>query len=216
MIPTGTLGLQILARAWVPVDDEHMFLWSINAPRSRRLGQGGGGGFGGFLPNGGRTEASAANAARPRLLPDSSDWLGKFRLNANMRNDYFINREAQATEKTGIGYTGLGPQDEMITESMGPIMDRSKEHLGSSDQMIIRTRRRLLAAMRELETDGTVPMSVDHPEVYRQRSGGVILPREANWLEATAELRKAFVDHPEITENSPQVATQPPTQVAAQ
>jgi hypothetical protein len=39
---------------------------------------------------------------------------------------------------------------------------------------------------------------VDQPELYAQRSGGVILPRDADWIEATRQLRKAFVDHPEL------------------
>ena len=29
MIPTGVLGMQVLVRAWVPVDDEHVMFWSI-------------------------------------------------------------------------------------------------------------------------------------------------------------------------------------------
>ena len=33
------------------------------------------------------------------------------------------------------------------------------------------------------ERSATVPPGVDDPAVYRYRSGGVILPREANWLE---------------------------------
>jgi hypothetical protein len=37
-----------------------------------------------------------------------------------------------------------------------------------------------------------VPPGVDHPAVYRYRSGGVILPRGADWLEATKELRQTF------------------------
>jgi hypothetical protein len=39
---------------------------------------------------------------------------------------------------------------------------------------------------------------VDNPELYRQRSGGIILPRSAAWVEATAKLRQAFVQHPEL------------------
>jgi hypothetical protein len=38
---------------------------------------------------------------------------------------------------------------------------------------------------------------VDHPELYRQRSGGVILPRSVDWFEATRDLRRAFVEYPE-------------------
>ena len=45
-----------------------------------------------------------------------------------------------------------------------------------------------------------VPPGVDDPAVYRYRSGGVILPRNADWLEETKELRKAFVQpKPEAT-----------------
>ena len=81
---------------------------------------------------------------------------------------------------------------------MGPIYDRTQEHLGSSDAMIIRTRRRLLQAAQALAQAGTVPPGVDQPELYRQRSGGIILPEGADWVNATEELRKAYVPHPEL------------------
>jgi hypothetical protein len=39
---------------------------------------------------------------------------------------------------------------------------------------------------------------VDDPEVYRQRSGGLLLPKEiiSQWFEVTEEQRRAFVDNP--------------------
>jgi len=193
MIPTGILGVQILVRAWVPIDDEHIMFWSIAAPRSREGGAGrrrrGG------LMSGGRSVAAAGG--RPggfEFLPDSTDWTGKFRLAQNKDNDYLIDREAQRTQSfTGIA--GIHQQDQAITESMGPIIDRTQEHLGSSDAMIIRTRRRVLGAARALRDDGVAPPGVDHPEAYRYRSGGVVLPRRADWLEATKTLRRAFVRH---------------------
>jgi len=61
--------------------------------------------------------------------------------------------------------------------------------------MVIRTRRRLLAAARALRERRVVPPGVDDPSVYRQRSGGVILSRDADWLDATKEMRRA----PEIS-----------------
>jgi hypothetical protein len=82
-----------------------------------------------------------------------------------------------------------------VTESMGPIFDRSSEHLGSTDALIIRTRRRMIEAARALHKHGVVPPGVDNPEVYRQRSGGVVLPRDANWWDATEEARTVFVAH---------------------
>jgi hypothetical protein len=78
---------------------------------------------------------------------------------------------------------------------MGTIYERTQEHLGTSDSMIIRVRRALIRAALTLQDTGVVPVSVDAPEVYAQRSGGVVLPRTADWFDATAELRKAFIHH---------------------
>lgn len=40
------------------------------------------------------------------------------------------------------GIPGAGQQDRAITSSMGPIYDRTHEHLGTTDSLIIRARRR--------------------------------------------------------------------------
>jgi phthalate 4,5-dioxygenase len=47
-----------------------------------------------------------------------------------------------------------------VTESMGYIMDRSHEHLGTSDKAIIRARRMLIDAARNLES-GIEPPGLD-------------------------------------------------------
>jgi len=96
------------------------------------------------------------------------------------------------------GVTGIAMQDACVTTSMGPIYDRSQERLGSSDAMVIRVRRRLLDAVRAHMRTGQAPPGVDQPEAYRVRSGGVVLPDGMDWVEATRELRQAFVDHPEL------------------
>jgi hypothetical protein len=128
-------------------------------------------------------------------LPDTSGWLGKFRLVQNSANDYLIDRELQSSGGSYTGIAGIHQQDQAITESMGAVVDRTHEHLGTSDSMVIRTRRRLINAARALREQGVTPPGVDDPAVYRYRSGGVILPRSTDWLEATRELRKAFVQH---------------------
>jgi hypothetical protein len=46
--------------------------------------------------------------------------------------------------------------------------------------------------------NGTVPPGVDAPESYRVRSGGTLLPEGADWVEATRDLRQAFIDHPNL------------------
>src|SRR5258708_4282338 len=101
----------------------------------------------------------------------------------------------------GGGYTGIKAllmQDAAMTTSMGPIFDRTKEHLGSTDAMVIQVRRRLLNAVKAHMERGATPSGVDDPQVYQVRSGGVFLPVGADWVEATRELRKAFVEHPDL------------------
>jgi hypothetical protein len=133
-------------------------------------------------------------------LPESSVWLGKFRLAQNRDNDYGIDRVAQSSNQSYTGIPGIHQQDQAITESMGWLVNRTNEHLGTSDAMVIRTRRRLINAAKAFAEQGVVPPGVDNPEVYRYRSGGVILPRSTDWLAATKDLRKAFVQHrPEET-----------------
>ena len=133
------------------------------------------------------------------MLPNGTGWLERFRFESNRANDYNIDRESQRN-KTFTGIGGIHMQDQAITESMDHIVDRTHERLGTSDTMIIKTRQRLINAARALQ-EGVPAPAADNPELYQVRSGGVILSRDADWLEATEELRKAFVHHPEL-ENS--------------
>jgi phthalate 4,5-dioxygenase len=191
MIPTGTLGIAVHVRAWVPVDDEHVMFWNISVPRSRAIGRQGQQDTERNVASGRPTDVSS-NGRRGNgyeYEPFTSGWLGRWRLTQNASNDYQIDREAQAS---GINFTGIGgifQQDQAVTESMGPVYIRSREHLGTSDAMIIRTRRRVINAARALRDRGEMPPGVDNPEFYRTRSGSVILPRSASWLDATQAAR---------------------------
>jgi len=86
-----------------------------------------------------------------------------------------------------------------VTETMGPIYDRSHEHLGTSDSMIIRTRRRWLAVARAFAEQGVLPPNVDNPAAYRLRSGEVVLHRSQDWWDGSAPLReKSLANPPEL------------------
>jgi phthalate 4,5-dioxygenase oxygenase subunit len=65
----------------------------------------------------------------------------------------------RAAMKAGswTGVDGFQNQDIMAQESMGPIVDRPREHLGTSDIAIIRMRRRLLENVRQFQA-GEVPI----------------------------------------------------------
>ena len=102
---------------------------------------------------------------------------------ANKRNDYMIDREMQRTVNyTGIPQNNARAQDAAMTDSMGEISDRENEHLGTTDMAIIRMRRRLIQAAQDLQ-EGVEPFAASHPEVYKVRSGGAVLPRDIYFTE---------------------------------
>jgi phthalate 4,5-dioxygenase oxygenase subunit len=67
----------------------------------------------------------------------------------NKNNDYLIDRELQASGQSYTGMKGLGTQDCAIQESMGPIADRSAEHLLLCDTVIVKIRRLLLQTLKD-------------------------------------------------------------------
>ena len=182
-IPTGVLGHQILTRAWVPMDDDHMMFFSM-ASRDR-------------FPGGAAGNEAPNRVFGLELQPNTTDWFGRFNLVANDANDYQIDREKQRTSSfTGI--EGIPLQDQAITESMGTVLNRTLEHLGTSDIMVARVRNRLAQAALGLVEKQITPPGVDEPEVYRVRSGGAILPKDQDWLEGIGPLLPAYTEHPDL------------------
>ena len=118
---------------------------------------------------------------------------GTFRLKKNQSNDYLIDRDVQRSESYS-GIYGITAQDHCVTESMGPIADRTFEHLAPADIMITRVRRLLLKSATDLATDGAAPKSATDPSVYAGMRGGQFLaPEGADWLEAW---RKSMAETP--------------------
>jgi len=73
-------------------------------------------------------------------------------------------------------------EDFIVEESMGPIVDRSREYLGSSDAVIVRARRLLLDALKE-HAEGRLPFGLDRDLDYsRIRALAIRIPAERNWL----------------------------------
>jgi len=77
----------------------------------------------------------------------------------NRANRYNQQRQTMGAE----GYSGMGlnfqVQDLCVTEGMGPIMDRTKEHLTPMDRPMITSRKLLLNAIQELQK-GREPVNV--------------------------------------------------------
>ena len=97
-----------------------------------------------------------------------------------------------AAERAVIGIPFLGNlQDRAMTETMGPIYDRTQEHLGTTDAMVIFVRRRLSTAARALREHGAVPANVDDPTLCRVRPASVLLPEGESWIAATEKARQS-------------------------
>ena len=162
--PNGTLLCQIR----IPVDDHHHYLfrlrWNAFHPLPEdevALYRRGGGFYATQIP-------------------------GSYQTVANKTNDYLIDRARQRT----VNYSGMESvpiEDTAMMESMGPIYDRSQEHLGSSDVAVIATRRRLIKLAQDLR-QGVEPFPALHPELYRVRSAVKILPGATPFLEGAHDL----------------------------
>jgi len=164
MFPCWTLAPYIpfehyrIVRGWVPLDDTHMM----------------------FVVVGPKTGPGAQTEIRD-LLPNTTDWLGRYQCVQNSGNDYLIDRQAQKT-RSFTGIEGVHQQDQAVTESMGPITDHSFENLASSDLMIVMTRRRLLKAATALAENGTLPPGAEGGEAYgRMRGGYFSAPETRGW-----------------------------------
>lgn len=95
----------------------------------------------------------------------------------NRSNDWLIDREVQKTE-TYTGIDGINTQDHAIQESMGPIVDRTKEHLGSTDKAIVAARLLLLRAAKALHKSDPPGTG---PSYYPIRAIEKVLPNGTEW-----------------------------------
>ncbi len=156
--------------AFVPIDDERCWTFSIDYHPGRALTG---------------AEREAAHAGRGIHVPLIE---GSFIPVANRRNDYLIDRTAQKARKTFSGVFGVGVQDAAIQESMGTIQDRTREHLVSSDNGIVKTRRRLMDAAKTVER-GLAPPGLA-PAAQRARAVAMVVPRELSLSDAVVMAQK--------------------------
>jgi phthalate 4,5-dioxygenase oxygenase subunit len=86
-----------------------------------------------------------------------------FRKLRTLDNNY---RQDRAAMKAGdfTGIAGIPTQDMAMWESMGPIADRSRDRLGSSDLAIAQFRRQMVAAAKKVR-DGEPAIGTREPRV---------------------------------------------------
>jgi len=154
--------------AWVPIDDENTWTWSFGANPGREMTQEERDFFGGRENYWGPVDE-------------------RYQPRQNRANDYGLDREVQRVGNyTGI--KGIPNQDAAVQESMGPIVPRWKEHLGSSDSAIIQWRKLMLRLVRELQR-GKEPDAPHHGEWYNVRSVSVVIDPDADWQQGAEQYR---------------------------
>src|SRR5207344_3664234 len=115
-----------------------------------------------------RQKAADPFGAWGGYVESTGDPRTRFYTKANLHNDYLVDHELEKELTLGIPFLG-NLQDRAMTETMGPIYDRTQEHLGTTDAMVIFMRRRLLDAARALREQGVVPANVNDASLYRVR-----------------------------------------------
>jgi phthalate 4,5-dioxygenase oxygenase subunit len=150
---------------WVPIDDENCWVFTFDYQPVRPL------------TADELAAMKAGHGVHNEYVP------GTFRPLQNKDNDYMMDRDAQRRGETFSGVKGIAMQDASLQESMGPIVDRSKERLVSADSGIIKARRKLVQAALDLRDEGITPPGVD-PAHQRVRSAAVVLPVEESFLES--------------------------------
>ena len=169
-------GHSVHGHFWIPIDDENCWTWNYDYHPTRAL------------TDAERAAMRAGKGIHAKVIP------GTFRPAANKDNDYLMDRAAQRAGRTYSGIEGFAMQDQSLQESMGPIVDRTKETLVPTDSGIIMARQRLLRAAKALVEGDIVPPGVD-PAHQKIRSAAVVLPPDQAYKDGA---REAMIAQPGV------------------
>jgi nitrite reductase/ring-hydroxylating ferredoxin subunit len=144
------------AHIWVPIDDEHNHIFTFNWMHE--------------------------DQPFPSAGSQGYELDGRFTKRRTRANQHLQDREAmKAGNWSGIKL--IPDQDAVVQESMRPIVDRSREHLGQADLAVIHYRALLLAAVRAVQ-EGRDPLGVGSAFPPDQICSVVtVAPTEKLWRE---------------------------------
>lgn len=187
-VPPQAQFPDLSGHAWVPIDDNHtlclMFSYTPAQPlyeKTRKVFKEG--------YKGRETGHASENSFEKRsVMEPYSNYWSKF----NRANGYQFDYSLQV-DKHNSGLPGLWVQDAACQSGVAHIYDRTKEHLGTTDTGIARTRRLLLETLRKLSTDNTRPASVSEPDKFMMRAISITIPAGGDWMTAGKEHMRAEV-----------------------
>ena len=128
----------------VPVDDTHTYWYTFFTS------------FAGPLDK----EAMRAQRAAFITLPDYIPKAGRH------NNWGFDADEQMRTTYLGMGEEDINVHDQWAVESMGEIADRTREHLGTTDKVIMANRRMLIKAIDTVQSGGVAPGIADATQAH--------------------------------------------------
>ncbi len=159
--PKGWGSMQM----FTPLDDTstmfHYILWRYDAP----------------IDGATRERYLLRHGMRPGIDMDEN-----FRKVRNRANNWQQDREAMRRGDSYSGIAGINTEDFAVQESMGLIIDRSREHLGASDRAVANFRRVMLESVERFTATGEPPIGLRTKVDYGQlRSAEAMLPHDMPW-----------------------------------
>jgi phenylpropionate dioxygenase-like ring-hydroxylating dioxygenase large terminal subunit len=148
-----------LFKAWHPIDDGNCYTFYIHFDMHRPLDP----------------EAIYSNWGHRTSPPD-------YKTAHNLENMHLQDRELMQRGNFS-GVIGASIQDRAVQESMGPICDRTKEHLGTSDKAVIFYRRLLLQKLEDMAAGKPLPAH-DPSLSFDQRACSCEMPTSEPWQDA--------------------------------
>ena len=140
--------------AWVPIDDENTWVYFMHYSRYEAI--------------------DPVSHKAPFRLDN------EYRKERHLRNKHLQDRTMMKTRNFS-GIPHIPTRDYAVQESMEPIVDRSREHLGSSDIAVLHMRRVLLNCLKEFAA-GKEPSGLDSSFPYeRIDSDSVSVPEQQAW-----------------------------------
>jgi phenylpropionate dioxygenase-like ring-hydroxylating dioxygenase large terminal subunit len=165
MIARHSQDSAILGHAWTPIDDYNTWTFTMTWNPGRPL--------------------DSRDEDRTKVhVPVKQD--GSYRPLLGRNENYGLDRDVQRYHST-TGIEGIGLQDAAVQESMGPIIDRSREILGSGDAAIVAFRKLLLTMADEVEQGHDLSVAMN-PAWFRVRSAGVVLKKDQDFQTGAAPL----------------------------
>jgi phthalate 4,5-dioxygenase oxygenase subunit len=161
-----------LFKAWHPVDDYSCFTFYVHFDPHNAID----------------AEAAWRNWGHRTTPPD-------YRTQFTLDNMHMQSRSRMKRNSSGI--EGAAIQDLAVQESMGPIYDRRKEHLGASDKAVIFYRRLMLRLIRDNEEGKPLPAH-DPALDFQQRGVSCHMPADRPWQEALKWQEEYEHAHPNV------------------